>query len=431
MVMDNVQVNEVESSNTLTLDSTGPQPDHNPHVALFVTGGIAVYKACEVLRCLQKAGCEVRVCMTDAAVKMVGVQTFEALSGHHVTLDVFGDSETPIPHIELAEWADLALVCPATANTIAKMAHGIADNAVTSTLLACTCPVVVAPAMNVHMWQNFATQENIDILWERGIYIAGPVEGHLACGSSGVGKLADVNAISEYALAVLSAFSLSDSVQDLSGARIVITAGPTHEVIDPVRYIANASSGKMGYALAQAAAVRGASVCLVSGPTNLSDPLGVETIRVTSAEEMLTATTEAFEAADAAILSAAVCDYRPSSSSDHKLKKDKEHLDTLKLEETTDILASLSRSKGERKVIGFAAETDDVLANAQAKLERKGCDMIVANDVSCSESTFGSDTNKVYLVSKDGAKEQPCMTKRDVASIIMNELASMLIDREA
>lgn len=456
-MQDFADIAEGESSAPLTF-KTGSL-DYAPHVALFVTGGIAVYKACEVLRNLQKAGCDVRICMTHAATLMVGEQTFEALSGHHVTLDVFGDSETPIPHIDLAEWADLALVCPATANTLAKMAHGFADNAVTSTLLACTCPVVVAPAMNTNMWNNFATQENMDILWERGIFIAGPVEGHLACGTTGAGKLADVDAISEYALAVLSASCIDvDGIeseedfeaflqnasansaelakfpsycpQDLAGTRVVITAGPTHEAIDPVRYLANASSGKMGYALATAAAVRGAEVVLVAGPTTLPDPLGVETVHVTSAAEMLKAASEAFETADAAILSAAVCDYTPTTVSNHKLKKANERLDSLKLTETVDILATLSKNKGNRVVIGFAAETDNLLENAQAKLERKGCDAIVANDVSRAESTFGSDTNDVYILDADGLAEYPVMPKREVANAVMGELIDLLSMQE-
>lgn len=425
------------------------------HVALFVSGGIAVYKACEVLRALQKAGCDVRVCMTDAATKMVGTQTFEALSGHHVTTTLFGDAKSPIAHIDLAEWADIALVCPATANIIAKMAHGIADDAASSSLLAMYCPVVVAPAMNVHMWQNEATQANVETLRERGYVFAGPVEGRLACGDTGIGKLADVSAIAEVVLAALCASSIDisgvssdgfeqvfhaletgeniDSLktampQDLSGKHILVTAGPTHETIDPVRYLANSSTGKMGFAIASAAAAHGAKVTLVTGPTSLVDPLGVTTVHVTSAAQMLEACLDAFEGADAAVLSAAVCDYRPKNTSDHKLKKDKERLDVLELEETTDILATLSAQKNKRIVVGFAAETNDVIENASSKLKRKGCDLIVANDVSSPESTFGSDTNKVYFVDKDGATAYPCMPKREVAEAIISEVVARLWD---
>lgn len=423
----------------------------HPHVALFVTGGIAVYKACEVLRNLQKAGCDVRVCMSESATKMVGVQTFEALSGHHVVLTLFGDEQSSIPHIELSEWADIALVCPATANIMAKMAWGLADDAVSSTLLACTCPVVVAPAMNVNMWLNSATQDNVATLAERGVLFAGPVEGHLACGTEGVGKLASVEAISNFMLAVLNATMVDlDDVsidviesgkellqvgtyprfvpQDLAGKTVLVTAGPTHEVIDPVRYLANSSTGKMGYAIASAAAVHGADVVLVTGPTTLEDPVGVNTIHVTSAQEMLETCKIVFEESDAAILSAAVCDYKPQVASDHKLKKDKEYLAELKLEETTDILATLSKDKGKRVVVGFAAETNDVMANAQAKLQRKGCDMIVANDVSKPESTFGSDTNKVTFVSATGAVELPLKTKREVSESIIEDVVARLWD---
>lgn len=422
----------------------------NTHIALFVTGGIAVYKACEVLRDLQKAGCEVRVCMSSSATKMVGVQTFEALSGNHVMLDLFDDAQSAIPHIELAEWADVALVCPATANIIAKMAHGLADDAPSATLLACSCPVVVAPAMNVNMWNNPATQANVATLKDRGFFFAGPVEGHLACGTEGVGKLADVHAISDVVLGVAEAFlftsidnfmdedydnSMQDIYfddtlvqyvpQDLSGKKLLITAGPTHEVIDPVRYIANNSTGKMGYAIATAAAIHGAEVVLVAGPTQLADPLGVTTIHVTSAQEMFEACVEEFENADGAILSAAVCDYRPKCASDHKLKKGKEQLDVLELEETSDILATLSASAHEsaKVIFGFAAETNDVIANAQAKLARKDCDMIIANDVSCAESTFGSDTNRVSFVYEDEVHELPLLTKRQLADYIVEEFA--------
>lgn len=426
----------------------------NNHVALFVSGGIAVYKACEVLRNLQKAGCEVRVCMTESATKMVGPKTFEALSGNHVVLDLFEDEQSAIPHIELAEWADIALVCPATANIMAKMAHGIADDAASSTLLALTCPVVVAPAMNVHMWQNAATQDNVELLRERGIFFAGPVAGHLACGTEGIGKLADVDAISSYVLSVMAATQLDlDSIQinemnelpldgidaqeyphivpqDLCGKKVVVTAGPTHEAIDPVRYLANASSGKMGFAIASAAAVHGAEVVLVSGPTSLPDPLGVETIHVTSARQMLEAVQEAFEDADAAILSAAVCDYTPKTVSDHKLKKANERLDVLELTETQDILATISAAKGNRVVIGFAAETNDIVANAQSKLTRKGCDLIVANDVSQSVSTFGSDTNKVVFVGADSVLVSDIKSKGAIAEDIMSELVARLWDNK-
>lgn len=391
-----------------------------PRVALFVTGGIAAYKACEVLRGLQKGGCDVRVCMSANATKLVGPTTFEALSGHHVTLGIFGDGETPIPHIELSEWADLALVCPATANVIAKMAAGIADDAVSTTLVACSCPVVVAPAMNVHMWQNPATQANVKTLVSRGVQVVGPATGRLACGDVGAGKLEDVSVIVAAALARVRAHG------SLAGKRVVITAGPTHEPIDPVRYLSNASSGKMGYALAQAAAAHGAEVTLVSGPVSQPKPTGVKLVGVTTASEMLAATQEAFESADAAILAAAVSDYRPAKSSDHKLKKAAEPLEALELVENDDILATISATRGGRVVIGFAAETNDVIDNARKKLERKGCDLIVANDVSRADSTFGADTDLVTLVGDKYEEELPLMSKPEVAEAIIERLVTML-----
>ena len=391
-----------------------------PRVALFVTGGIAAYKACEVLRGLQKEGCEVRVAMTEAATRLVGPTTFEALSGHAVTLGLFDDPETPIPHIELAGWADLALVCPATANVLAKMANGIADDAVSTTLLASTGPFVVVPAMNVHMWRNPATQENVDRLRDRGVIVCGPDTGRLACGEVGEGKMADVSQVVSAVLFRLRANG------DLAGKHVVVTAGPTHEAIDPVRYLSNASSGKMGYAIAAAAAAHGAHVTLVSGPVDLPVPAGVGVVRVTTAAEMLDATRDAFACADAAILAAAVSDYRPATEADHKLKKATEHLDDLKLVENDDILAELSHERGNRVVIGFAAETGDVVEHARKKLATKGCDLIVANDVSRTDSTFGSDTDRVAFVSPHGVQQLETLSKTDVAEAIVRKLAAML-----
>lgn len=393
---------------------------HAARVALFVTGGIAAYKACEVLRGLQKEGCEVRVAMTRSACELVGPRTFEALSGHHVTLDLFDDETSPIPHIDLAEWADLALVAPATANVIAKMAHGIADDAVSTTLLACPCPVVVAPAMNVHMWQNLATVANVETLKARNYLIVGPESGRLACGETGAGKLASPEQIVSAALYRLRARG------DLAGRRIVITAGPTHEPVDPVRYLSNASSGKMGYAIAAAAATHGAHVTLISGPVSLPEPAGVGVIHVTTASEMLDATQDAFATADAAILAAAVSDYRPDKAADHKLKKAAEPLDKIELAENPDILATISADRGDRIVVGFAAETDNLLQNAREKLARKGCDLIVANDVSREDSTFGADTNCVTIVSPHDEETLDCMPKEQVAEAIIERVHDLL-----
>ncbi len=395
----------------------------NPRVLLCVTGGIAAYKACEVLRGLQKAGCDVRVAMTESARRFVGEVTFEALSGAPVAFDLFGHAESAIPHIQLSGWADVALVCPCTANVMAKVAHGIADDCVSATLLACDVPVLVAPAMNTRMWENPATQDNLATLEARGVSLVLPAEGRLACGDVGTGKLASVDEIVDATLGELWA---ARNGRPLAGRSVVITAGPTHEAIDPVRFIANASSGKMGYALARAARDAGASVTLVSGPVALAAPHDVEVVRVTCAAQMLEATCRAFEGADVAILAAAVADYTPASPADHKLKKAHEHLDTVELVETADILATVSAAKGCRVVVGFAAETNDLVANATAKLSRKGCDMIVANDVSRAESTFGSDTNRVTLVTPDGSEQLELMSKDDVAHAIVCRVAGLL-----
>ena len=396
------------------------------HVLLAVCGGIAAYKACEVLRGLQKAGCEVRVAMTADAERFVGRATFEALTRHAVADDLYENPESQIPHIDYAEWADLALVVPATANVMAKMSMGLADDCLSTTLLACACPVLVAPGMNVHMWRNAATQANLRTLQARGIRFVLPVEGRLACGDVGEGKLADVD---EIVTAALAALKSTAAEKDLQLTRIVVTAGPTHEAIDPVRYIANASTGKMGYAIAAAAASRGAQVTLVSGPTSLATPEGVTRIDVVSAAQMHEATVSAFEQADAAICCAAVADYTPASPADHKLKKAFEHLDTIKLVETKDILADLCAKKNGRVVIGFAAETNDLLANARAKLERKGADAIIANDVSRKDSTFGSDTNRVAVVDAAGVAQHETMLLSQVADLVLDELRDLLRGR--
>lgn len=388
-------------------------------VLLAVCGGIAAYKACEVLRGLQRAGCEVRVTMTEDATRFVGAATFEALSGAPVATSLYEYPGSAIPHIALAEWADAAVVVPATANVLAKMACGIADDCLTTTLLACACPVLVAPGMNVHMWRNVATQANVSTLRERGVRFAGPDSGRLACGDVGEGKLADVGEIVAAALALLAP-------RDLAGLRVLVNAGPTHEAIDPVRYIANRSTGKMGYAIAEAAARRGAEVTLVSGPTSLPTPAGVRRVDVESAAQMHDAMLAEFAAADAAICSAAVADYAPAAPADHKLKKSREHLDAIALTETADILADLCAAKGERTVVGFAAETDDLLAHAREKLTHKGADLIVANDVSRPESTFGADTNRVALVSADGVEQLETMPLADVANAILDALLRMV-----
>lgn len=399
--------------------------DDAPRVLLGVTGCIAAYKACEVLRGLQKAGCEVRVMMTEDAEEFVGPATFEALTREPVLDDLFAHPGSPIPHIDLTEWADLVLVCPATANALAKAACGIADDALSTAMLAATDKLVLAPAMNVHMWENPATQANLAILEERGVQLVLPVAGRLACGDVGEGKLADVDDIVAFALDWLQ----GGPEQDLAGRRVVVTAGPTQEAIDPVRYIANRSSGKMGYAIARALLAHGARVTLVSGPTALAAPSGCDLVRVMSAAEMHDAALAAFANADAAICAAAVADYAPASPADHKLKKSSEPLASIELVQTPDILADLSAEKGERVVVGFAAETSDAVARAAEKLARKGCDLIVANDVSRADSGFGSDTDRVAFVDASGAEELPTLSKDEVAERLVGRLAQMLEGR--
>lgn len=397
------------------------------NVTLVVCGGIAAYKACEVMRGLQKAGCDVRVAMTQDATRFVGETTFRALSHHEVVTSLYGMHETAIPHVEGADFADLVLVVPATANVMAKMACGIADDAATATILAAHSDVLVAPAMNVNMWRNPATQANVALLRERGVRFVMPASGELACGYVGEGKLAPVEDIVAAALALLGkAEGAAEKHAALACRDVVVTAGPTHEAIDPVRYIANASTGKMGYAIAREAARRGANVTLVSGPTALATPVGVHRVDVVSAAQMHEAALAAFGGADAAICAAAVADYTPKAPADHKLKKTAEHLDAIELVETADILRDLSARKGDRVVVGFAAETDDLLAHARQKLERKGCDLIVANDVSRADSTFGSDTDRVAFVYPDRVEQMGTLPLEQVAAELLDRLGALL-----
>ena len=358
--------------------------------------------------------------MTEGASRFVGKATFAGLTRYPVLEDLFDFAPTAIPHIDSAEWADLQLVCPCTANVLAKIAHGMADDAVTSSILAAISPVLVAPAMNVHMWRNPATQENVALARKHGIEVIAPSSGRLACGDIGEGKLPPVEEIAEAALMVLK------RTDGLSGKRILITAGPTHEAIDPVRYIANASSGKMGYALAAEAARRGAEVTLVSGPVSLPCPYGVERVSVTSAEEMHDAALAAWKDADIAICSAAVSDYTPAAPSSHKLKKGQEQLDSIALVETKDILRDLGATKGDRIVCGFAAETGDAERYGREKLERKRASMIVANDVSRADSAFGSDTDKVSFILPGRTIELPVLPKTEVAAKILDQLQELL-----
>ena len=388
-------------------------------VLLCVTGCIAAYKSCEIARALQKAGVRVKVCMTEHATSFVGPTTFRALTREEVAVDLFDNPSDPIHHISLAKEPDVVLVAPATANVVAKVAHGQADDLLTTTVLATDAPVVVAPAMNVGMWQAEATQKNIATLEQRGFDIVRPATGYLACGDTGEGKLADVDDIVARTLVALK------TSQALAGERVLITAGGTREAIDPVRYIGNRSSGKMGHALARAARAMGAEVTLVTASTQLSIPFGVEGVRVESAAQMLDAVSQRFDACTMLICAAAVADYAPAHPASHKLSKADGELTHIDLVKTADILAEMSRVKGNRVVIGFAAETNDLVRRARAKLERKGCDAIVANDVSRAESTFGSDTNAVTWVSSQGVEELPRTGKQVLAFELLRRAVAL------
>lgn len=419
---------------------SGNQDTLKPCVLVAVTGCIAAYKACEVVRGFQKAGCRVKVLMSEHATHFVGPTTFRALTHEKVAVGLFDDPEDPIHHISLAKEADLIVVAPATANIIAKMAHGIADDLISTTLLAAASPILVAPAMNSGMWKAAATQENMATLHRRGIVVAGPDSGYLACGDIDEGRLTTPENIVEMGLTLLNrgdgnppktTISANDSHHAglLAGKRVVITAGPTYEPIDPVRFIGNRSSGKMGLALAQEVLNQGGTVELICGPIALTPPAGAHTIPVETADEMYEAALNAFSDADIAICAAAVSDYKPVQAADHKRKKAIDPLDSLKLTETRDILAALSNDKGTRFVLGFAAETNDVVEYAKSKLAQKGCDMIVANDVSRDDSTFGSDTDKAWFITANEVQELPILSKEQLAHEIIAKISLALLQR--
>ncbi len=390
-------------------------------VLVAVTGGIAAYKSCELVRLFQKGGYRVKVLMSEHATQFVTPTTFRALTREPVAVGTFDDAPgDPIHHISLAQEAALVVVAPATANIIAKMANGLADDLISTTLLATGAPILIAPAMNNGMWDAAATQENMKTLVSRGVHVVGPGSGYLACGDVASGRMSEPEEIYQAACELSAAGGL------LAGKRIVITAGPTHEPIDPVRFIGNRSSGKMGLALAEAALEQGAEVELILGPSNLVPPARAHVTRVQTAHEMHGAALRTFESSDAAICAAAVADYTPVRVADHKLKKSHDPLESIELKETADILADLSRRKGNRAVIGFAAETDDLLEHAAAKLKRKECDAIVANDVSRADSGFGSETNKAWWLTGNLVDELPTMGKRELAGEIAKRLAALL-----
>ena len=392
-----------------------------PCVVLGVTGGIAVYKACELLRLLQKRGIDVFVVMTQNACRFVAPLTFETLSGHPVAVDTFDRPQTwEVEHIALAKRADLFLIAPATANIMGKMACGIADDMLSTTVMATRAPVLVAPAMNTGMWENAAVQQNVKTLRARGVEIVAPVSGHLACGDSGAGKLEDVAVIAERACELLFA------KKDMEGLRVMVTAGPSREALDPVRYISNRSSGKMGYAIAQAAQKRGAEVTLLSGPVAIEAPQGVKLVPFTTTQELFDRASELAQEQDLLIQAAAPADYRAKEIAPQKIKKQGGEPMTFTLVENPDVAATLGKAKRSGQVfVGFAAETNDVLAHARDKLARKNLDMIVANDVTRPGAGFDVDTNIVTLITKDGQEALPMMSKAEVAQRILDRALAL------
>ena len=390
-------------------------------VVLGVTGGIAAYKAAELLRLLVKAGAEVHVIMTTSAQEFVAPLTFQTLSGNPVHTELFSlIQEQEIGHISLADRADLLLVAPATANLIGKVANGIADDLLTTTLMATKAKVLFAPAMNSNMWENPLYKKNQETLEAHGYHFIDPAYGELACGWQGQGKLPDPQ---EIFLAAQALFGK----QDLAGKTLLVTAGPTREEIDPVRFLSNYSSGKMGYAIAVAASHRGARVVLVSGPVNLPEPHGVETIQVASAMEMHQAVMAEAEHADIIIKAAAVADFRPTARGEQKIKKGSSETMMVELQRNPDILAELGEKKGSRILIGFAAETEELLKNAREKLTKKNLDMIVANDVTQEGAGFDVDTNIVRFLSADGSVEElPEMSKVLVAETLLDRVSALL-----
>jgi phosphopantothenoylcysteine decarboxylase/phosphopantothenate--cysteine ligase len=388
-------------------------------VLLGVTGGIAAYKACVLARLLTQAGATVQVVMTPSATRFIGSDTFAALSGRPAYTEVWEEPGSVL-HVRLARGADMAVVAPATANVIAKLSGGIADDLITSTLLEATCPLLVAPAMHSGMWEHPATQANVRALQERGTVVVGPARGPLAAGDEGIGRMAEPEDI----LAALE--EVASRGRDLAGRRIVVTAGPTWEPIDPVRFVGNRSTGRMGFALAGEAFARGADVTLVVGPGTVEPPEGPRVVRVVTAEEMRMAVLEAAEDADAVIMAAAVADFRPREAAPGKLKK-KEGPPRLELVPTPDILAELGEVKGNRVLVGFAAETEDVEGAGRAKLVAKGLDLVVANEVGREGTGFGSESNHAAILSRTG-DDEPLRewTKVELAAAVCDRLTKML-----
>ena len=394
-------------------------------VILGVTGSIAAYKAANLASMLKKQHADVQVIMTKNATQFMNPITFESLTGNKCLVDTFDRNfQFQVEHVALAKRADLAIIAPATANIMAKLAHGLADDMLTTTLLACRCPKLIAPAMNTRMYENPVTQDNMDLLRKYGFRIIEPAVGHLACGDTGAGKLPPETLLLE---CILDEIAME---KDMKGLHVLITAGPTMEAIDPVRFISNHSTGKMGYALARVCRRRGAEVTLVSGKTNLEAPYGVTLVPVTSAQDMFEAVSSRAKEQDMIIKAAAVADYRPVTVAENKIKKSPGDM-SIALERTTDILAWLGEHRREGQVLcGFAMETEHMVEHAKEKLTRKHVDMIAANNVKVAGAGFGTDTNVVTLITEDGVEELAKMSKEEVASRIVDALLRIRGNRE-
>lgn len=393
----------------------------NKNVLIGVCGGIAAYKVCDLVSKLRKDEANVDVIMTEAAVNFINPLTFQSLSSNKVVVDMFEESKHwEIQHISLAQKADVILIAPATANIIGKIANGIADDMLTTTIMATKAPVVFAPAMNSNMYENSILQENILKLKSKGYFFIDPIEGRLACGDVGKGKMAEPEAVKQFITDMLNI------PLDLAGKTVIVTAGPTRESIDPVRYISNHSTGKMGYAIAEKASKRGAKVYLISGPTHLSPPNGVNVINVMSAKEMYKRIMEYFYEANIVIKSAAVADYAPAEANNQKIKKSEDDL-TIRLTKNPDILYELGKIKRDKILVGFAMETQNLIENAKEKIKRKNLDFIVANDLMTEGAGFACDTNVVKIIDRDGKIESlPKMTKLELADVIIDKILKLL-----
>lgn len=386
-------------------------------ILLGVSGSIAAYKIASLASMLVKQHADVHVIMTENATNFINPITFETLTGNKCLVDTFDRNfEFQVEHVSLAKRADIALVAPASANVIGKMAHGIADDMLTTTLLACKAPVLVSPAMNTNMYENPVVQDNLRTLQAYGMKVIAPADGHLACGDTGAGKMPEPETLFAYIEAEIAC------EKDLVGKRVLVTAGATQEALDPVRYLTNHSTGKMGYAIAKAAMLRGAQVTLVSAPTHLTPPLLVDIVPVVSAQDMYEAVESRFDDADILIMAAAVADYRPMEFVDHKIKK-KNGDNTLLLARTTDILGTIcARKRADQFVCGFSMETDDLISNSRTKLEKKHLDMIAANNLRVQGAGFGTETNVVTLICPDGMTELPLLSKLEVAHRILDHI---------